>query len=255
MIPVSAEHHGRVLHVRMSSPPVNAFSTDFFDALQAALLDTRPETGAVVVSSALERIFAAGGDLPFMSRADEPTSTSYVRRCQEIYALLERPDYISIVAIDGACMGGGLEFSLAADVRIASPTSRLGLPEISLGIFAGGGAIHRIVRAIGQGAARDLLLTGEAISAMEAHDWGLVTRLDDAPVAAALALARKVASFSHEAVEATKALTLSAATDNFDEGLRNELAAWVRVRRGANAQEGLDAFTEKRSPTYEPRRG
>lgn len=157
----TAEHHGRVLHVRMSSPPVNAFSAAFFDSLQGALLDTRPKTGVVVVSSTVERIFASGGDIPFMAGADESTSEQYARRCQEIYGPLERPHYVSIVAIEGACLGGGLELSLAADVRIASPGSRLGLPEVSLGIFAGGGAIHRAVRALGQGAARDVLLTGE----------------------------------------------------------------------------------------------
>lgn len=250
---VHAVHVGRVLHVQMSSPPVNAFSNRFFDSLQGALLDTRPETAAVLVSSTVGRIFAAGGDLPFMAQADEATSTDYVQRCQEIYALLERPEYVSIVAIDGACVGGGLEFSLAADVRIASAGSRLGLPEISLGILAGAGAIHRIVRAIGQGAARDLLLTGEPITAQLAHDWGLVTRLAADPVAEGLALAHKVASYSPEAIAATKALALSATTDEFSQGLKDELAAWINVRRGSNAQEGLDAFAEKRTPHFEAR--
>jgi enoyl-CoA hydratase/carnithine racemase len=252
---VSAEHHGRVLQVQMSAPPVNAFSNEFFDALEAALLDTRPETTAVLVGSSIDGIFAAGGDLPFMRRSDESTSTRYVRRCQEIYALLERPDHVTIVAIDGACLGGGLEFSLAADIRIASPASRLGLPEVSLGIVAGGGAIHRLVRAVGQGAARDLLLTGEPISATQAHDWGLVTRLADDPVSVGLALAHKVSLYSPEAITATKSLALAASTDDFDRGLGDELTAWVKVRRGFNAQEGLDAFSEKRAPRFEARRG
>lgn len=252
--PVRVEHDHRVMHVRMDSPPVNAFSSTFFDSLHAALLDTRPETTAVLVSSTVERIFAAGGDLPFMAQADESTSTDYVRRCQEIYALLERRDYISIVAIDGACVGGGLEFSLAADVRIASARSRLGLPEISLGILAGAGAIHRIVRAMGQGAARDLLLSGEPVTAERAHDWGLVTRLAEDPVAAGLALAHKVADYSPEAIAATKSLALSASTDQFAQGLEDELSAWVEVRRSSNAQEGLNAFAEKRTPRFEARR-
>ncbi|WP_182481166.1 enoyl-CoA hydratase/isomerase family protein [Nocardioides immobilis] len=242
-----------MLHVRMSSPPVNAFSAAFFDDLHAVLASAGPEIGAVVISSTVERVFAAGGDIPFMARADEPTSENYVRRCQEVYGLLERPEVVSIMAIDGACLGGGLELSLAADIRIASPSSRLGLPEVSLGILAGGGAIHRLVRAVGQGVARDLLLTGEPISAKQAHMWGLVNRLAADPLAAALALAEKVGSFSPEAVGATKVLALSASTDEFEDGLRDELARWVEVRRGANAQEGLDAFAQRRAPRFERR--
>ncbi|WP_275266162.1 enoyl-CoA hydratase/isomerase family protein [Nocardioides caldifontis] len=250
-----SEQLGRVLHVRMSSPPVNAFSDAFFDSLHAALLEVSPDTGAVVVTSAVDGVFAAGGDIRFMAAADAVTSERYVRRCQEIYGLLERPDHLSVVAIDGACLGGGLELALAADVRIASPSSRLGLPEVSLGILAGGGAIHRAVRALGQGAARDLLLTGEPVGGEHAHAWGLVTRLADDPVAEALALAEKVAAYSPEAVAATKALALSASTDELEAGLREELARWLEVRRGANAQEGLDAFAEKRAARFEARHG
>lgn len=237
----------------MQSPPVNAFSAAFFDDLHAALTSARPETGALVISSTVGRIFAAGGDLPFMAGADATTSESYVRRCQEMYRLLERPELVTIMAIDGACLAGGLELSLAADIRIASPGSRLGLPEVSLGILAGAGAIHRLVRAVGQGAARDLLLTGEPITAERAHALGLVNRLAKDPLAAALTLAERVGSFSPEAVAATKSLALSASTDEFEAGLHEELTSWVEVRRGANAQEGLDAFVQKRAPRFDPR--
>lgn len=250
---VTAEHHERMLHVRMSAPPVNAFSVAFFEELHAALRSARPETGAVVLSSSIDGIFAAGGDLPFMAAADEETSKRYVQWCQDLYAELENPAFVSIVAIDGACLGGGLEISLAADVRIASPRSRLGLPEASLGILAGGGAIHRLVRAVGQGVARDILLTGDHVSAEQAHHWGLVNRIADDPTAAALLLAERVAYFSPDAIAATKSLALDASTDDFVDGLNGELRQWLEVRREPNAQEGLDAFAEKRSPQFEPR--
>lgn len=247
---VEVIHGEHFAEVRMSSPPVNAFSLAFFDELSCALREAMPGMGALVLTSAVDGIFAAGGDLPYMAQADEAESKRYVELCQEIYCLLESPDYVSIVAIDGACLGGGMEMSLAADVRIASPRSRLGLPEVSLGVLAGGGAIHRMVRAVGQSVARDLLLTGEAVSGATAMSWGLVTRLDEEPRTAALNLARRVGQFSPEAIAATKELALSASTDEMDHGLAAELNRWSEVRRGSNAQEGLDSFVEKRRPSF-----
>lgn len=250
---VTAEHHGRVLQVHLSSPPVNAFSLAMFDELHAAIRSARPETGALVLSSSVDGIFAAGGDLRYMAAADEAASKAYVQQCQDIYGELENPAFVSIVAIDGACLAGGLEISLAADVRIASPRSRLGLPEASLGILAGGGAIHRLARAVGQSVARDMLLTGEPVTAEQAHQWGLVNRLADDPVTSALVLAERVAQFSPAAVAATKSIAFDAPTDDFAEGLQTELALWLDVRREPNAQEGLNAFAEKRPAQFEPR--
>lgn len=107
-----------------------------------------------------------------------------------------------------------------------------------------------MVRAVGQSVARDLLLTGEAVSGPTAMSWGLVTRLDEEPRTAALNLARRVGQFSPEAIAATKELALSASTDEMDHGLAAELNRWSEVRRGSNAQEGLDSFVEKRRPSF-----
>jgi enoyl-CoA hydratase len=126
----------------------------------------------------------------------------------------------------------------------------LGLPETSLGIFAGAGAIHRLVRALGQGVARDLLLSAEPISGSQALQWGLISRLTVQPLAEALRLAERVAAFSPEAVAATKQLAFHASTDDFVDGLDLEQARWMQVRRGSNAQEGLESFCGKRPPVF-----
>lgn len=241
------------MHVEMDSSPVNAFTVTLLEELRDAMLQAPRDTQVVVLSSRVDGIFAAGGDLKYMAAADEASSDRYVRLCQEVYGLLERPEHVSIVAIDGACLGGGLEIALAADIRVASPTSRMGLPEGSLGILAGGGAIHRLVRAVGQGVARDLLLVGEPISGTTAHEWGLVSRLDDDPLGEAMRLAEKVARHSPEAMAATKSLALTSSTDDFGQGLAEEHRRWLEVRRGLNAQEGLTAFAERRDPRFAAR--
>ena len=247
---IVTRREGAVLHIVMASPPVNAFTVDFLEALRDAVRSAGPDVGAVVLSSSVDRIFAAGGDLRFMAGADERTSDRYVRLCQETYSAFEDPRFVSIAAIDGACLGGGLEAALGFDVRVASPASRLGLPEVTLGILAGGGAIHRIVRAVGQSVARDLLLTGEPVSATQAHDWGLVTRIADDPLAEATRIAGRVAALSPEAIAATKELALASTTDDLAVGLDDEHASWLEVRRRDNAQEGLTAFAERRSPRF-----
>lgn len=96
---VEVIHGEHFAEVRMSSPPVNAFSLAFFDELSCALREAMPGMGALVLTSAVDGIFAAGGDLPYMAQADEAESKRYVELCQEIYCLLESPDYVSIVAM------------------------------------------------------------------------------------------------------------------------------------------------------------
>jgi enoyl-CoA hydratase/carnithine racemase len=112
-----------------------------------------------------------------------------------------------------------------------------------------GGTVARLVRAVGQGVARDLLITGRTVEAPEALAWGLVTRLVPDPVAA-LELAASLAALSPEALAATKRLALGASQDSFAAGLAAELSLWRTVRAGANAQEGLSAFAEKRDVRF-----
>ncbi|MGD9990181.1 enoyl-CoA hydratase/isomerase family protein [Pseudonocardia sp.] len=201
---IRVEQHGDVAEIVMDAPPVNAFDRPFLQRLGEALGGVPDRTRAVVVSSAVPRIFAAGGDIPYMARADLDDQMSYVELCQEVYGAFDHVAVPTIAAVDGACLGGGLELALSCDIRVVAPAVRLGLPEATLGILAGGGAIHRIVRAIGQAPARDMLLTGRRITGTEAVDIGLASRLAEpgTVTAAALALAAGIAAADPAAVEA-----------------------------------------------------
>ncbi|ODT97497.1 MAG: hypothetical protein ABS81_30115 [Pseudonocardia sp. SCN 72-86] len=201
---IRVEQHGDVAEIVMDTPPVNAFDRPFLERLGEALAGVPARTRAVVVSSAVPRIFAAGGDIPYMARADLDDQMSYVELCQEVYGAFDHVGVPTIAAIDGACLGGGLELALSCDIRVVSPAVRLGLPEATLGILAGGGAVHRIVRAVGQAPARDMLLTGRRITGADAHRIGLASRLADpgTVTAAALALAAGIAALDPDAVRA-----------------------------------------------------
>lgn len=247
---IRVRRHGGAAELVFASPPVNAFSLAFLERFCDAVAGLGDDVGAVVLTSEVPRIFAAGGDLKHMAAADLAQSEQYVALVQRAYALMESPAFVSIAAIDGACLAGGFELALACDIRIASPGARVGLPEIGLGIFAGGGAIHRLVRAVGQGVARDLLLTGDPVPAEQALTWGLVSRIADDAAAAGRELARRIGDGPRQALAATKSLAMAASTDELDQGLADELARWLEVRAGADAQEGLDAFGERRPPRF-----
>ncbi len=248
---VRVELRDEVAEIILDSPPVNAFSEAFLHALLAAVRRVS-DTRAVAVVSALEGMFAAGGDIPFMAAASMESQIGYLDLCQETYRAFEELSCPVVAAIDGACLGGGLELALACDIRIAGSASVLGLPEATIGLIAGGGAIHRLERAVGQTWARDLLLTGRRLTATEALAAGVVSRVADTGRAREVAwdLARSLAAGPTQAIAATKRLLLQAPHDGFAAGLAAERVAWVEVRQAPAAQEGLDAFTQKRAPDF-----
>jgi enoyl-CoA hydratase/carnithine racemase len=241
-----------VAHIIFSSPPVNELSHAFLRALDAVLDAAPADTRAVAVSSEVSRVFMAGGDISFLAHGELDRLREYVRWVQRVFTRFEQMPWPAVAGIDGACLGGGLELSLACDIRVASEAAIFGLPEVQLGILPGAGGPERLVRAVGQGVARDLVLTGRRISGREALGFGIVSRLvgEGEAAAAALELARSLAGGATEAIQAVKRLTVRASDSPLDMALEEEEAAWVAVRQSANAQEGLDAFLQKRRPVY-----
>ncbi len=249
---VRLEVHGAVTHVVFASPPVNALSHRFLDEFDAAL-DAIPETTrAVVVRSEVPRVFLAGADLDFLAHGDPEAFRAYVGSVQRVFTRFERMRWPSIAAIDGACLGGGLELALACDIRVAAQSAKLGLPEVTLGILPGAGGPERLVRAVGQGVARDLVLTGRRIDGREALAFGIVSRLAEDGQAADVAgeLAGALAAGATEAIQAAKWLTVQASDRELEAALEDEQRAWLEVRASANAQEGLEAFLEKRPASF-----
>lgn len=246
------ERDDGVAVLRFRRPPVNQFDAEFLTQVLAAVEGLGAETRALVVTSAVERMFAAGGDIPWMAAAPMAEQVPFLELCQRTYAAFERAAFPTIAAIEGPCLGGGLELALACDVRVAGRGATLGLPEATIGLIAGGGSTQRLVRAIGQGVARDLLITGRRLTGAEAGAIGIVSRVtaDGEAEAAALALARQLADGPTEAIQASKRLAVAASELTIEEGLRREREEWAAVRRSAATQEGLEAFAEKRRPDF-----
>jgi enoyl-CoA hydratase/carnithine racemase len=253
---ISLDRQDGIAHLRLHRPPVNQFDSPLLEEILAAVGTIGEETRALVVSSDIEGCFAAGGDIPWMARAQLPEQLDFVALCQDTYTSFERVTCPAVVAIDGHCLGGGLELSLCCDIRVVSHTSSLGLPEANIGLIAGAGGTQRLVRAIGQGVARDMLLTGRRIDGAEALALGLASRLA-APgecTADALAIARKLADGPAEAIAATKRLAVAASEVPIEEGLARERAEWAAMRSSRSSQEGLAAFAERRPPDFDAAR-
>ncbi|MBN9110370.1 MAG: hypothetical protein J0I34_16520 [Pseudonocardia sp.] len=155
------------------------------------------------------------------------------------------------VALLGAhCSGPSLDLALCCDVRVAPVDVVVAAAAPNAATLPAGGTVARLVRTTGQGVARDMLLTGRPVAADDALAWGLVTRLSTSASTDALELATTIAALSPEALAATKRLALGASEDSYADGLTAELSSWRTVRDGANAQEGLSAFAEKRTPRF-----
>jgi enoyl-CoA hydratase/carnithine racemase len=245
-----------VAHLRMDRPPVNQFDPALLEQVLAAVESLGAETRALVISSAVEGCFAAGGDIPWMAAAPLAEQLDFVALCQDTYTAFETIGCPSIAAIDGHCLGGGLELSLCCDIRVVSRSSHLGLPEAEIGLIAGAGGTQRLVRAIGQGVARDMLLTGRRIDGPEAVAIGLASRLAEpgGSVEMALEIARHLADGPAEAIAATKRLAVAASQLELDAGLERERVEWKQMRQSASTQEGLEAFVERRKPDFDAAR-
>jgi enoyl-CoA hydratase/carnithine racemase len=204
---------------------------------------------AIVLTGAGTRAFCAGADIS--GDLSAPTDAARVIS----HALLKYDAYAKpiVAAVNGDCVGGGLELLLATDVRAAVPTARFGLPEVKWSIYPFGGATVKLIQQIGYVHAMDLLLTGRLIDATEAARLGLINRVVPAEglMAWALETAETIAANSPSAVQAVKRQISATIADHARsrEALEQELGD--RVRASADFREGVAAFREKRRPRYE----
>src|SRR6201989_2909242 len=186
-----------VLRVVLQRPPANALGLSLIEGLEAAL---DQDAGVVVIASRVPGFFAAGADIKHMATVDAAEFSAYGAALRG--ALNRLADRLAIAAIDGVALGGGLELAMACMLRVATPRSRFGLPEVKLGLIPGAGGTQRLPRLVGRGRALDIMLTARDVGAQEAHESGLVDRLADDAEAAALALARDLRAFSQPALHA-----------------------------------------------------
>jgi enoyl-CoA hydratase len=187
-----------------------------------------------------------------MAAIDPREGERFVYRGQALLRRLERLPKVTVAAINGFALGGGLEIALACDLRVAAESARLGLPEVTVGVIPGWGGTQRLARLVGRGVAKDLVLTGRRIDAAEALALGVVNRVvpDPALLDTCRELAATVAGNSFVAVRQAKKALDEGADLGLDQGLVVEAEAWLVNFCSADRVEGLRAFLEKRPPAY-----
>jgi enoyl-CoA hydratase len=247
---VQVEEHGEVLHLVMERPPANALGAPLLEGLEAAL-DVLERGGAkvLVVSSAVPGFFAAGADLKYISTLDASGFERYrdaLRAPIERLASCGRP---SIAAIDGLALGGGLELAMACTLRVATIRSRMGLPEVKLGLIPGAGGTQRLPRLVGHGRALQIMLSGREVGAGEAADIGLVDILTEADaVECAFDQAGVLARWPAAAMDAIISC-VEAADRTPALGMTIEGDRIARLFAEGHADAGITTFLGRRSPS------
>src|SRR5918912_4224978 len=177
---VELSPEGPVGHIILDKPPANSYDKAFMDelgeAVEAAAIDE--EIRVVVVRSASKRFFSAGADIKAFLANDTAGNMAMIERGHEVLASIARIPKVFIAQVEGHALGGGLEISLACDLRFgARGAYKLGVPEVTLGLLPGNGGTQRLSRLIGVSRALDLMVTGRQVSPGEAHALGILNRL------------------------------------------------------------------------------
>ncbi len=231
----------------------NALSRAMVSELEqlVARVSSDRQVRAVVLTGAGTKAFCAGADLKERATMSEADVKVFLGSLRRTLRSLELSDCVFIAAINGAAFGGGTELALACDLRVIDPSAEMGLTEVKLGIIPGGGGTQRLTRLVGQGPAKDLILTGRRVGADEARSIGLVNRigtLDDA-----LALAKTVTLNAPIAVGAAKHAIDEGQHLGLDEALELEQRHYQKTLGTEDRLEGLRAFAERREPVYHGR--
>jgi enoyl-CoA hydratase len=248
---------GKIATIMVDRPKVyNAIRFETMMEINSALDDIEADDDirVVVVTGAGDKVFVSGGDISVMAQDITYVDTlGDVTKGQDVITRLENFRKPVIARINGFALGGGSEIALGCDIRIASENVIMGLPEIKLGIIPGYGGTQRLPRLVGMGKAKELILTGEHISALEALEIGLVNKvvpkdeLDDE----VNKLAEKIAARGPVALHMAKVALNNGVQADLRTGLELEARCYSLCFGTKDREEGMNAFLEKREPNFQ----
>jgi enoyl-CoA hydratase/carnithine racemase len=254
---VETTRHGGVALLTLNNPPANAYSHEMHRELDAAILDCRFDDAVhvIVLTGAGERFFCAGADIAMLAEATPDWKYNFCLHANETLCRLEQTPKLVVAAVNGHCVGGGLEVALAADLRWARDGGgKLGLPEVALGVLPGTGGTVRLSRLLGRSRAIDLMTSGESFDFERGLELGLLNEILPAAdfMDAVLAKAQTYCP-PHKAGRAVGLIKRSVVS-GMEMGLEQHLALerelQQRLFTGDDAKEGLAAFGEKRKPEF-----
>lgn len=246
--------------ITLSNGPANAYSYAMMRQLDDAILAARMDESVhvIVLTGAGEKFFCAGADIEMLGQVTPAYKQSFCLHANETLSRLEQTPKLVIAALNGHCVGGGLEVALACDLRIArSAGGKVGLPEVKLGVLPGTGGTQRLVRLLGKARAMELMIDGQTFDVETAHAMGLVSRVMEASshddfVGQIMAYARTFCPphRASKAVGLIKRACQSGAEASLEVGLALERELQQQLFQSYDAAEGIRAYNERRKPVF-----
>jgi enoyl-CoA hydratase/carnithine racemase len=254
---VEYETIGPVAVLSLNDPPANTYTHQMMRDLDECILRARFDAAiqAIVVRGAGERFFSAGANIKMLNESDPTWKYFFCLHANETLSRLEQTPKIVIAALNGHCVGGGLEIAMAADIRVARKDSgKIGLPEVNLGVLPGTGGTQRLARLIGKAKALELMVTGRTFTFEEAAAVGLVNTVLPAENwwDAVLDYARQFCTPGKAAMAVghIKRSVVSGTEMSFESGLALERELQNLLFKSSDAKEGLAAYVEKRQASF-----
>ena len=245
----------------LSDPPANTYSYEMMQQLDRAILTARmdEQVQVIVITGAGEKFFCAGANISMLSEVTPEFKYYFCLHANETLNRLEQTPKLVIAAINGHCVGGGLEVAMAADLRIARRgAGKMGLPEVSLGVLPGTGGTQRLSRIVGKSRAIELMAAGELFDFEKGEALGLVNRIVDAADGAdfmdqAVGYARQFTApnKASRAVGRIKRAVQTGAEIPFESALALERELQQQLFQSEDASEGLNAYVSKRKAQFQ----
>ena len=251
-----------VAWVTLTNPPANAYSHAMMLELDAAILRARfdERVHVIVLVGEGDKFFCAGADIKWLGEITASYKYNFCLHANETLLRLEQTPKLVIAALNGHCVGGGLEIALAADLRIARlGAGKLGLPEVNLGVLPGTGGTQRLSRAVGKSKAIEMMVTGESLSFADARALGLVNKLVEGDGAEFRSQVQAWAkSFCPPGKAAMAVGRIKRAVQSgwelpLESGLALEREMQQQLFSSDDAREGIAAFSERRPPNFKGR--
>ena len=244
----------------LDDPPANTYTYEMMRQLDAAVLRARMDDAVhvIVITGAGEKFFCAGANISMLTEMTPTFKYYFCLHANETLSRLEQTPKLVVAAVNGHCVGGGLEVALAADIRVARKgAGKMGLPEVSLGVLPGTGGTQRLARVVGKSRAIELMAAGELFDFERGAELGLVNHVFETDSAASfmeqvMAYARRFTAPGRAAlaVGRIKRSVQSGAEIPFEYGLALERELQQQLFQSEDAREGLSAYIEKRKPIF-----
>jgi enoyl-CoA hydratase len=260
---VDSSFDSGVALVTLNDPPANTYSYEMMQQLDACILKARMDEAVqvIVITGAGEKFFCAGANIAMLSEVTPEFKYYFCLHANETMCRLEQTPKLVIAAINGHCVGGGLEVAMAADIRVARRgAGKMGLPEVSLGVLPGTGGTQRLARLVGKSKAIELMAAGELFDFERGEALGLVNRIMDATDSADFM--KQLMDYAREftapnkasrAVGRIKRAVQTGAELPLESGLALERELQQQLFQSEDAKEGLDAYVNKRKAEFKAR--